>query len=45
MPVARLDAKFKMGQGERLYDAAAAIEALETADPTFADPMRNAHRA
>ena len=46
MPIARLDAQVQDGQGERLYDAAATVEALETADPTFADPMRrhNAHR-
>ena len=46
MPITRLEAKFKMGQDERLYDTIAAIEALETADPALADLMRkhNAHR-
>ncbi len=46
MPIARLEAKFKMGQDERLYDTAAAIGALETADPALAGLMRkhNAHR-
>lgn len=46
MPIARLEAKFKMGQDERLYDTAAAIEALEADDPVLAGLMRrhNAHR-
>jgi len=44
MPIARLEAKFKMGQDERLYDTAAAIEALEPADPALAAMMR-AHNA
>ena len=46
MPIARLEAKFKMGQDERLYDTAAAIEALEPADPALAGMMKkhNAHR-
>lgn len=46
MPVERLEAKFKMGQDERLYDTAAAIDALDHADPHLAETMRrhNAHR-
>lgn len=46
MPIVRLEAKFKMGQDERPYDTAAAIEALEPADPALAGMMRkhNAHR-
>lgn len=46
MPIARLEAKFKMGQDERLYDTAAAIEALQPADPALAGMMKkhNAHR-
>jgi transcriptional regulator len=46
MPITRLEAKFKMGQDERLYDTVAAIEALERTDPALADMMRNhnAHR-
>lgn len=46
MPIARLEAKFKMGQDERLYDTAAAIDALERSDPALAETMRkhNAHR-
>jgi transcriptional regulator len=46
MPVERLEAKFKMGQDERLYDTAGAIEALEESNPDLATLMRqhNAHR-
>lgn len=46
LPIERLEAKFKMGQDERLYDTAAAIEALGEDDPALADMMRrhNAHR-
>ncbi len=40
MPIARLEAKFKMGQDERLYDTAAAIGALERSDPALAETMR-----
>ena len=31
LPIGRLEAKFKMGQDERLYDTSAAIETLEAA--------------
>ncbi|MCC6205057.1 MAG: FMN-binding negative transcriptional regulator [Hyphomicrobiales bacterium] len=46
MPINRLEAKFKMGQDERIYDTAAAIDALESDDPRLAGMMRrhNAHR-
>lgn len=46
MPITRLEAKFKMGQDERLYDTAAAIEALDKANPALAAMMRkhNSHR-
>ncbi|MCV3210049.1 FMN-binding negative transcriptional regulator [Mesorhizobium sp. YC-39] len=46
LPIERLEAKFKMGQDERLYDTNAAISALEARDPTLAAMMkaRNAHR-
>lgn len=36
---ARIEAKFKMGQDERLYDTRAAIDALNIADPTLAETM------
>lgn len=47
MPITRLEAKFKMGQDERLYDTAAAIEALDKANPALAAMMRkhNSHRS
>jgi transcriptional regulator len=46
MPINRLEAKFKMGQDERIYDTAAAIDTLESDDPRLAGMMRrhNAHR-
>ncbi|CCV13133.1 FMN-binding negative transcriptional regulator [Mesorhizobium sp. STM 4661] len=46
LPIERLEAKFKMGQDERLYDTSAAIDALEARDPALAAMMtaRNAHR-
>lgn len=46
MPIERLEAKFKMGQDERLYDTRAAIEALESTDAALAETMRrhNRHR-
>ncbi len=46
MPIERLEAKFKMGQDERLYDTAGAIGALEQNDPALAAMMKahNAHR-
>ncbi|CCV06350.1 FMN-binding negative transcriptional regulator [Mesorhizobium metallidurans STM 2683] len=46
LPIERLEAKFKMGQDERLYDTSAAIGALEARDPALAAMMkaRNAHR-
>lgn len=46
MPIERLEAKFKMGQDERLYDTRAAIEALESNDAALAEIMRrhNRHR-
>ena len=46
LPVGRLEAKFKMGQDERLYDTAAATDVLEHIDPNLAGMMRryNAHR-
>ncbi|TIO08384.1 FMN-binding negative transcriptional regulator [Mesorhizobium sp.] len=46
LPVARLEAKFKMGQDERLYDTNAAIGALEESDPALVAMMKahNAHR-
>lgn len=46
LPVERLEAKFKMGQDERLYDTEAAIGALAVSDPPLADMMsrHNAHR-
>ncbi|UVK54665.1 FMN-binding negative transcriptional regulator [Mesorhizobium sp. AR02] len=46
MPIERLEAKFKMGQDERLYDTAGAIGALEEKDPALATMMKahNAHR-
>jgi transcriptional regulator len=47
LPIERLEAKFKMGQDERLYDTDAAIKALEQRDPALASMMKkhNAHRA
>jgi transcriptional regulator len=41
-----LEAKFKMGQDERLYDTNAAISALATAAPALAELMtqHNARR-
>ncbi|TPN46771.1 FMN-binding negative transcriptional regulator [Mesorhizobium sp. B1-1-7] len=46
MPIERLEAKFKMGQDERLYDTDGAIGALEETDPALAAMMKthNAHR-
>ncbi|MEO5756777.1 MAG: FMN-binding negative transcriptional regulator [Mesorhizobium sp.] len=44
LPIDRLEAKFKMGQDERLYDTAGAMEALEERDPALAALM-NAHNA
>jgi len=46
LPIERLEAKFKMGQDERLYDTAGAIRALEASDPALAAMMKahNAHR-
>ncbi|MEP7453620.1 FMN-binding negative transcriptional regulator [Phyllobacterium sp. SB3] len=46
VPVDRLDAKFKMGQDERLYDTRSAIEALDGIDPELSNLMErsNAHR-
>jgi transcriptional regulator len=46
LPIERLEAKFKMGQDERLYDTAGAMNALEQIDSDLADTMRrhNAHR-
>lgn len=46
LPIDRLEAKFKMGQDERLYDTGGAIGALEQNDPALAAMMKahNAHR-
>ncbi|MEI8700338.1 MAG: FMN-binding negative transcriptional regulator [Mesorhizobium sp.] len=46
LPIERLEAKFKMGQDERLYDTNAAIGTLERSDPALATMMKahNAHR-
>jgi transcriptional regulator len=46
LPIDRLEAKFKMGQDERLYDTGGAIRALEQNDPALATMMKahNAHR-
>ncbi|RWP60691.1 MAG: FMN-binding negative transcriptional regulator [Mesorhizobium sp.] len=46
LPIKRLEAKFKMGQDERLYDTNAAIGTLEQSDPALATMMKahNAHR-
>ncbi|MCF6127301.1 FMN-binding negative transcriptional regulator [Mesorhizobium sp. M7A.F.Ca.CA.001.07.2.1] len=46
LPIERLEAKFKMGQDERLYDTGGAIGALEQNDPALAAMMKahNAHR-
>ncbi|AZO41692.1 FMN-binding negative transcriptional regulator [Mesorhizobium sp. M7D.F.Ca.US.005.01.1.1] len=46
LPIGRLEAKFKMGQDERLYDTGGAIKALEQNDPALATMMKahNAHR-
>jgi transcriptional regulator len=46
LPLERLEAKFKMGQDERLYDIGAAIEVLKQRDPELAAMMtaHNAHR-
>jgi transcriptional regulator len=46
LPIERLEAKFKMGQDERLYDTSGAIRALEQNDPALATMMKahNAHR-
>ncbi|ESZ30265.1 FMN-binding negative transcriptional regulator [Mesorhizobium sp. L2C084A000] len=46
LPIERLEAKFKMGQDERLYDTSEAITALEQNDPALAMMMKthNAHR-
>lgn len=35
----QIEAKFKMGQDERLYDTKAAINALTVSDPTLAETM------
>lgn len=47
MPIARLEAKFKMGQDERLYDTEAAIKAVQQDNPSLAGLMKkhNAHRS
>lgn len=39
LPIERLEAKFKMGQDERLYDTGAAIEELKQRDPALAAMM------
>lgn len=39
LPAIRIEAKFKMGQDERLYDTNAAIVALAGSDPTLSDAM------
>ncbi|RUU86031.1 FMN-binding negative transcriptional regulator [Mesorhizobium sp. M7A.F.Ca.MR.176.00.0.0] len=44
LPIGRLEAKFKMGQDERLYDTGGAIRALEQNDPALAAMMK-AHNA
>lgn len=46
LPIERLEAKFKMGQDERLHDTGGAISALEEKDPALAAMMKthNAHR-
>ncbi|QPC93654.1 FMN-binding negative transcriptional regulator [Mesorhizobium sp. INR15] len=46
LPIDRIEAKFKMGQDERLYDTLGAIEKLEHGDPALATMMQghNAHR-
>lgn len=46
LPIERLEAKFKMGQDERLYDTRGAIAALADADSVLAGAMtrHNAHR-
>lgn len=46
LPIERLEAKFKMGQDERLYDTSGAIGALEQNHPALAAMMKahNAHR-
>jgi transcriptional regulator len=46
LPIERLEAKFKMGQDERLYDTQAAIAALTDTDSALAGMMtkHNAHR-
>lgn len=46
LPIGRLEAKFKMGQDERLYDTSAAIEKVGQSDPALAAMMEthNAHR-
>ncbi|TIN30295.1 MAG: FMN-binding negative transcriptional regulator [Mesorhizobium sp.] len=46
LPVGLLEAKFKMGQDERLYDTGGAIGVLEQTDPALATMMKahNAHR-
>ncbi|RUU29092.1 FMN-binding negative transcriptional regulator [Mesorhizobium sp. M6A.T.Ca.TU.002.02.2.1] len=46
LPIERLEAKFKMGQDERLYDTNAAIGTLERSGPALATMMKahNAHR-
>ncbi|KRB32617.1 MULTISPECIES: FMN-binding negative transcriptional regulator [Mesorhizobium] len=46
LPIERIEAKFKMGQDERLHDTGGAISALEEKDPALAAMMKthNAHR-
>ncbi|TIM15556.1 MAG: FMN-binding negative transcriptional regulator [Mesorhizobium sp.] len=46
LPIERLEAKFKMGQDERLYDTNSAIGTLEQSDLALATMMKahNAHR-
>ena len=46
LPIERLEAKFKMGQDERLYDTRGAIDALKDDDPELARMMiaKNAQR-
>lgn len=40
LPIERLEAKFKMGQDERLYDTNGAIDALQERDPALAELMK-----
>jgi transcriptional regulator len=40
LPITRIEAKFKMGQDERLYDTRGAIEALSITDSALAETMK-----